>query len=317
MDVFLAESGGLWGAYFKPKRERETMDLYLAGISGSIQNAVIEDAKMDLFLAGTEARSAHMYEDTKEENMDIYLADTSMVNYAMGRERKTNLFTGIKILQSFYYCNEFTEKIILPSVSKFMLDSGAFTFFQTGKNIDWNEYVERYADFINRNRIDLFFELDIDSLIGYDNVKKLRGRLESLTGKPCIPVWHKSRGKEDFIQMCKDYDYVSIGGIVSKEIPSKEWSYFPWFINKAHEHGAKIHGLGFTSLGGLSKYHFDSVDSTSWTSGNRFGTMYRFNGKTMELHKRPDGMRLADSRTVAVHNFKEWVKFQKWAESHL
>lgn len=117
--------------------------------------------------------------------------------------------------------------------------------------------------------------------------------------------------------MCRDYDYVAIGGIVSKEITQKEWKYFPYFINKAHEHGAKIHGLGFTSLVDLPKYHFDSVDSTAWTSGNRFGTMYRFNGKTMEQHKRPDGTRLTDHRATAVHNFKEWVKFQKWAESHL
>lgn len=278
MDPYLSESGSLWQGYMYPRKS--------------------EDKNMDVYIAGTEDRSKYLHQDSQGD-------------------LNTNIFTGSKLLQSFYYCNNFTEEVILPSVSKFMLDSGAFTFFQTGKHVDWNDYVERYAEFINKNRIKLFLELDIDVLIGYENVKKLRKKLESLTGRRCIPVWHKSRGKAEFIQMCKDYDYVAIGGIVSKEITQKEWKYFPYFINKAHEHGAKIHGLGFTSLVDLPKYHFDSVDSTTWTSGNRFGTMYRFNGKTMEQHKRPDGTRLTDHRATAVHNFKEWVKFQKYAETHL
>lgn len=271
---------------------------------------------MEVYIAGTEERAKYLHEDTKGENMDLYLADTYMGDYAMGQDRQVNLFTGVKLLQSFYYCNDFTEKVILPSVSKFMLDSGAFTFYTKGKHVDWEDYIVKYTDFINRNNIDLFFELDIDNLVGYDKVKYFRRKIESLTGKPTIPVWHKSRGKEDFIQMCKDYDYVAIGGITD-QITKAEWKYFPYFINIAHDHGAKIHGLGFTSLIDLPKYHFDSVDSTSWTSGNRFGTMYRFNGSGMDQYKRPDGTRLADSRATAVHNFKEWVKFQKYAETHL
>ena len=39
---------------------------------------------------------------------------------------------------------------------------------------------------------------------------------------------------------------------------------------------AKIHALGFTSISGLEKYHFDSVDSTSLTTGNRFRMLYHF-----------------------------------------
>ena len=117
--------------------------------------------------------------------------------------------------------------------------------------------------------------------------------------------------------MCKEYDYVAIGGLVTKEIASTEYKYFTWFINIAHKYGAKIHGLGFTNLKGLEKYHFDSVDSTSWTTGNRFGAVYKFNGRTMEKVNKKEGQRLADSKAVAIHNFTEWVKFQKWAERNL
>ena len=46
----------------------------------------------------------------------------------------------------------------------------------------------------------------------------MRKRLEAETKKKCIPVWHRSRGKENFIELCKQYDYVAIGGELSSEI---------------------------------------------------------------------------------------------------
>lgn len=225
---------------------------------------------------------------------------------------------GVHILESFYYADEFTEKMI-PYFGKFLLDSGAFTLFTNkskGNNIVWEEYVDRYADFIVRNKVERFFELDIDMLIGHDRVAALRRRLERKAGRPCIPVWHKFRGRDAFIRMCDEYKYVAIGGIVSKEITPQEYKYFPWFINEAHRRKAKIHGLGFTALSLLPKYHFDSVDSTAWTTGNRFGAVFYFNGHTINKRVKGEGQRLKDSRAVAINNFNEWVKFQQYAESH-
>ena len=249
--------------------------------------------------------------------MNLYLAESGGVWGAYFKGEKGELFKGTNILQSFFYCNDFTERVIIPNCKNFMLDSGAFTFFSSGGRIDWNDYIKKYADFINKNKIDLFFELDIDSLIGYDKVLYYRDMLEGLTGKQCIPVWHKSRGQAEFVKMCEKYNYVAIGGIVSREITQKEYKYFPQLINIAHKHGAKIHGLGFTNLQGLTQYHFDSVDSTAWVSGNRFGGVYKFNGKTMTKIQKQAGQRLASSRAVAIHNFKEWVKFADYAEKKL
>ena len=226
---------------------------------------------------------------------------------------------GIHILESFYYADDFTEKMI-PYFGKFLLDSGAFTMFSDKKKAQglvWEEYVDKYADFIVRNNVEHFFELDIDKLVGYDKVLQLRNRLEKKAERPCIPVWHKFRGKDKFLEMVDQYKYVAIGGIVSKEITPDNYKFFPWFINEAHKRGVKIHGLGFTALASLPKYHFDSVDSTSWTTGNRFGAVYRFDGKTIVKIGKGEGQRLKDSRAVAINNFNEWVKFQRYAEVHL
>lgn len=315
------------------------MEVYLAGgINGNCKPQFTEVAKlakgeidMDLYLAGVQSRNwcvdeyVQQDKEMRNKDMEVYLAGAGAGATEKGRFIMQNgnglLGVGDKtidlaILESFYYADEYTEAII-PKLKKFLLDSGAFTFFTSGKRVNWSEYLHKYIAFINRNKVEHFFELDIDSLVGYANVLEFRKTLETSTGKKCIPVWHKSRGKEEFLKMCDEYSYVAIGGIVSKEITPQEYKYFPWFIKEAHNRGAKIHGLGFTNLEGLKKYKFDSVDSTSWTTGNRFGAIYTFNGTTIEKKDRPEGKRLKDARASAIRNFNEWVKFQKYAEKNL
>lgn len=249
--------------------------------------------------------------------MNIYLAGTNGRRWVVDLYLSDHKNKDMSILESFYYIDEWIEQAI-PNLKSFMLDSGAFTFMTSNKGqVDWNDYIRRYAGFINKNDVKLFYELDIDSVVGYDKVLEMREYLETETGKKPIPVWHKSRGKAEFLKMCDEYEYVAIGGIVSKEISRQEYKYFPWFINEAHKRGAKIHGLGFTNLEGIKKYRFDSVDSTSWTTGNRFGSIYRFNGETMEKFDKKEGQRLSDAKAVAINNFNEWAKFQKYAEKYL
>lgn len=252
--------------------------------------------------------------------MDVYLAGGSYENEIAsiieGCAKERGGVTDIALLKSFYYCDKSTERII-PKLGEFMLDSGAFTLFTSGRHVDWDEYIERYADFINRNCVRLFFELDVDVLIGHEKVRELRKTLERKTDRQCIPVWHKNRGKEEFLRLCDEYDYVGLGGIVPKEILPKEYRYFPWFIREAHRRDSKIHALGFTRLKELPRYHFDSVDSSTWTSGNQFGYVYRFTGSTLKKHMRPEGTRLKDPKKVAVHNFNEWLRFQRYARKHL
>lgn len=223
------------------------------------------------------------------------------------------------ILESFFYADADTERLI-PYYGDFLLDSGAYTFMQSGKyHQSWDEYVERYADFINRNKVEKYFELDIDSVVGYDRVKEIRRRLERLTNRQSIPVWHNNRGKDEFVRCAQEYPYVAIGGLVGgkSEYGRQYWKYFPWFIQTAHKNKAKIHALGFTSLDGIRQYHFDSVDSTAWTTGNRFGHLYFFDGKTMQKRDAPKGHRIKNSQAAALHNYTEWIKFQQWAETHL
>lgn len=181
--------------------------------------------------------------------MDVYLSATSTLKkeFLSGTINPSNLF----VLESYYSLNEWQQEYI-KKFDKFMLDSGAYTFRMAQKGgkrqtTDFVSYADEYADFVKDNDVKLFFELDIDNIVGYSEVRKIRARLESRVGRQPIPVWHINRGKEDFVAMCKDYDYVAIGGIVGKAVIKVDEKYYPWFIDSAHEHGAKIHGLGYTN----------------------------------------------------------------------
>ena len=239
--------------------------------------------------------------------MQVYLAGN------VGN-KKWRASIDVPILESFFYITPKAKKRI-PYIKDFLLDSGAFTFFSSGKRVNWEEYVERYASFINEFNITKFFELDIDKLVGFQEVLRLRKKLEQLTGKQPIPVWHISRGIEQFKRDADEYPYIALGGIVSGEWSKENILKFPAFIKEAHRRGAKIHGLGYTSLEGIRKYHFDSVDSTSWTVGNRFGYLYKFNGTTMEKINIPKNKRLR-TNAAAQHNFDEWAKFSEYAKTH-
>ena len=88
---------------------------------------------MILYLAGYKPCAKRWNLDTK----DIYLLSSFW-------EHKSGHYGG-------YVCQE-----------KHILDSGAFSAF-SGKNnsFDWDGYVKKYADFVLKNNIQRFFELDI------------------------------------------------------------------------------------------------------------------------------------------------------------
>lgn len=248
--------------------------------------------------------------------MKLYLAG----NHEVKNGKRAVTWKGINILESYYYAKDnkyFPD--LLSTCESFLLDSGAFTFMNGIKSqtVDWDAYTEGYGNFIKHYGIDLFIEMDIDSIVGIKEVERLRRKLEDITHKKPIPVWHVSRGKEYFIKMCEEYPYVAIGGIVTKEIPQNKYDMiFPWLIKEAHKKGCKIHGLGFTQIKLLKKYKFDSVDSKALVSGNMGGYIYKFfpSGEMKQIKQ--DNSRLKHLEG-ALNNFSEWVKFSKYANLHL
>lgn len=82
------------------------------------------------------------------------------------------------------------------------------------------------------------------------------------------------------------------------------------FIDEAHRNKCKIHGLGYTSLRNLPYVNFDSVDSTSWLSGAKYGAMCRFNGSGLDCIQGGHGkVNILKSTDRNIINGLEWIKF--------
>ena len=254
--------------------------------------------------------------------MKVYLAAPGSVKKEF--QDGTIVPEDIYVLESYYSMQDWFKPFI-PRFKSFLLDSGVFTFMSNAQkhgSVDWLSYADGYADFIKEYKCQLYFELDIDAVKGLQYAEMLRNRIEQRVGWASIPVWHVSRGKDYFISMCRDYKYVAFGGIITDGLSTATLEkYFPWFINTAHKNGAKIHGLGYTNLKGLMKYHFDSVDSTTWTMGNRFGQLMQFKNGTIIKHNSVVGSvktrSIKDLSAAAYHNFSEWLKFQRYADNNL
>lgn len=246
--------------------------------------------------------------------MKVYLA-------AVSPKHLKQLDKRIFLLESFAYIDKHKEDLELIKKHDLLIDSGAFTFIYSNKNklkIDWDEYIEKYIQFIVEHDIKNFFELDIESIVGMDKMHELRYKLEKLTNKQSIPVFHKERGKDYWLRMVQEYDYVAIGGITSNA--STLFKILPWFLKTAKEHNCKVHGLGFTRMKFLHEMPFYSVDSTTWLNAGKYGEIHHFNGRVIKkLHPSKMGKRTKEGVIfkMKMHNMREWIKFQKYAYKNL
>lgn len=204
-----------------------------------------------------------------------------------------------------------------PNCKGLIMDSGAFSFISSSDKMekaedhDWYEYARVYGEYVAEHDVERYIGLDLDSVIGYDEVLELRDYLEDVAGRPCIPVWHRNRGKEAWLEMCEKYDRVAMGGFPWDEIPPKKYHVLPWFIDTAHERDARVHALGFQpTTDQIEKYPFDSTDSANWMWNGLYGTLYKWNGRRMEEYPHEKKV----TKEFYKHNLREWAKYSNYMD---
>lgn len=241
--------------------------------------------------------------------MNIFLAG----NIALGPPAEYIKYKAPFVLQTYYDLKEQPKnvcKAIVDTPKIFFLDSGAFTFMNSGKSVDFNEYLQDYARFINEFNVKHFFELDLDVIIGVDKTREMTKHLERLTGKQSIPVFHACRKMDGWRRMISEYKYVAIGasGITEECRWVQNSKILNQMLAMAHKAGCKVHGLGYTRLSNINNttVYFDSVDSSSCLSGGRFATVYKFTGRKL-ISKSIKG-KSPGYKVLNDHNIQEWIK---------
>ena len=151
------------------------------------------------------------------------------------------------------------------------LDSGAFSAFTKGINID----IQAYISFIKEHKeyIDIYANLDV---IG-DAEKSLENqKIMEEAGLSPIPCFHLN---EDFSYLkyyVENYGYIALGGIAQAGPAAQPWmdQCFEMFCDNKGYPKCKVHGFAVTSLRLMLRYPWFSVDSTSWVMTSRMGFIY-------------------------------------------
>ena len=248
--------------------------------------------------------------------MKIYLAGGNDVKTL----NKFKNMSCIYVLQTYYdlrtWNNEKINCLFSIPLKGFLLDSGAFTFMNSGKKVHWKSYVDEYIEFINQYNIDKFFELDLYTLpeIGIDRTIKIRKYIEYHTKRKSIPVFHACMGLEMYRDLCKEYDYVAIGssGVTNECRWVQNKNILKQMVRIANSYNTKVHGLGYTRRENINKLEipFYSVDSISWRLNTGMGYEY-YVKHNMILRKHPEGRNQKSREILENQNLKAWIKIQK------
>lgn len=152
-----------------------------------------------------------------------------------------------------------------PADFRLMVDSGAFTAWKQGSEVD----LKAYCDFIKG----LPPQWDVRA-VQLDKMHDPEGTARNLQTmldagvQNVMPVFTRGDKPENLEAMYSISDYILLGGVAQGEGNA---AYVKWFseVNQ----GRKVHWLGFVKMPFIQKYKPTSVDSSSPNGTARFGNL--------------------------------------------
>lgn len=174
---------------------------------------------------------------------------------------------------------------------KIFLDSGAFSAFTMGVDVD----LPAYCQYVLENK-DIIEQVD-DAIcasvldgIG-DPQKTYENQLEmERRGVRPLPCFHYGEDERYLEYYMANYSYITIGGMVPISTPQlylwldRIWE--KYLTDGSGRPRLRVHGFGLTTMGLVERYPWYSVDSSSWVQVARNGGM----------------MLYPEARTVSVSN---------------
>lgn len=190
-------------------------------------------------------------------------------------------------LGSFFHLTPSLQNMISPDQFSFFLDSGAYSAWSRGTEIDLDEYVA----FIKANieNIEVYASLDvIPGKPGSAATTKQRDDAAEQSwknylymvreGLDPLPVYHYGENLT-FLERMLDHgcQYIGIGGLVS--VPSlmrRHWldKVFARLTGSDGKPIVKTHGFGMTAIPLIFRYPWYSIDSTTWIKITSTGSVY-------------------------------------------
>lgn len=204
----------------------------------------------------------------------VYLA---LGGQLQAMQRAMNVEPTPAVLCSYVYYKTFKPLLQgeVGLVREWVLDSGAFTAKQAGKEIDLQEYIDFCKKLRSSNRPPTaMFALDV---IGDWRASLVNTEAMWKAGVEAIPCWHAGEPWEVLVEMCRQYPRIAVGGTVGLHTSERRRIFESVF---AKVWPARIHGFGVHTEELLASFPFDSCDSSSWNAGQQFGRWKSLPGVT-------------------------------------
>lgn len=177
-----------------------------------------------------------------------------------------------------------------------MLDSGAFTAWSKGEEVQLEHLIEIYSDFIDRyeNGLSAVWLINLDKIpaekgrtatpeelveamrISDDNFHCLKERF----GKRVLPVFHQNEPESQLLALARSCDYICVSP--RNDLP--EASRVEW-ASEAHRliPGIKTHGLAATGTRMMADVPWGSVDSATWVAIGAYGGIVLESDRSMRI----------------------------------
>lgn len=212
-------------------------------------------------------------------SFDLYFAGCQhkMLYDWLAKNNGCKLFSQLKERKDIAYWNTLNS-------GKLFIDSGAYTVYTKGTEVDVDEYIN-YVNDIDEH-LTIFAQVDkIPGVYGEIKTKEQVLEAPELSWKnylymrekvkspdKLLPIFHRREDWKHLKRMLettfegKYIPYIGLAATTDSSTKEKE----EWFeecfriISKSSNPHVKTHAFGMTSLKLLEKYPFTSADSTSW-----------------------------------------------------
>jgi hypothetical protein len=237
---------------------------------------------MDLFLAGTETSGLMAAALAASEMKGTKPRATVLNSYFSMHSDRTGGF------------DEMWDLVRGYGRAAVVTDSGLFTMmFGAGKGktydlADLKAYAAAYLTYMKAHAPEaVVVEMDVHKVLGLAALAELRKLCGSMwPDERCIYVWHIEEGEDGLRALVDRYPYVAlsvpefriIARTTGKPLTSLLLSALRTIRREPKGGTVRVHLLGCTQRGLMLNPHYDSVDSTSWISGVRWGGWTRLAG---------------------------------------
>lgn len=167
-------------------------------------------------------------------------------------------------------------KPVRPMLKKFrswVLDSGAFSVYNSGINVPIKEYIDACKEVLDSEHPpEEIFSLDVigdwkASMANYDLIRRM--------GLKAIPTFHFGDPWHMLSTIAKEYDKIAVACRKNGEVPRHR--FFEQCFARVWP--KKIHGFAIGTESILLSLPFHSADSTSWFRTGKYGQSNLFGHK--------------------------------------